>query len=139
MNSEETKSERISNFIQTNIIRRWSFLLFFTVTTVLAIIFTNYIPYWNVWASWLAVMVEGIVGRAMWSMSKRDGQIIRDLRILLNEVHLLIGEIKKLTDKEVRHSEMDYEVDLDSNQKLTQVLEILTEDDHWGTEEYDLT
>jgi hypothetical protein len=130
---EITKSDFISLKIQDSVIRRWWFLLQFTIVTIACVLTLNVtvVGWWNVYASWLAVAVEQIVGRYMSNQVKRDAQILREVRNLLHETKALVTDIKALSHKDAQHSEADYEIDLDSNQKLTQVLDILSD-------EYDL-
>jgi len=75
-------SEYWSWRLQNTVIRRWWFLISFTVIT-LACISTGSIvimAWWNVLASWLAIFVESVVGRAMAGQTKRDARILRDIR-----------------------------------------------------------
>lgn len=75
-------SEYFSWRLQNTVIRRWWFLGIFTTIT-LACIATGSITvmaWWNVLASWLAIFVESIVGRAMSGQTKRDARIIRDIK-----------------------------------------------------------
>ena len=68
--------------LQTNVIRRWWFLVAFTVIT-LACVFTfnvTVMTWWNVLASYLAIFVEAIVGRYMAGQTRRDATILRELR-----------------------------------------------------------
>ena len=76
------RSEWVSWQLQTNIIRRWSFLGVFTVITLCCVATLNLsvIGWWNVLASYIAIMVEAVVGRAMFGQTRRDAQIIRELR-----------------------------------------------------------
>jgi len=112
-------------------IRRWLFIGVITATTaicwVAGIRNPTVLIWWNMAASYMALFIESVVGMAMFNMAQNDGRIIRETHALLDRVEDLINEIKVLAYKDAKHSEMDYEVDLDSNQKLTQVLEILEE------------
>jgi len=127
---EITRSDWISLKIQDSVIRRWWFLLQFTVITVACVctLNVNVVGWWNVYASWLAVAVEQIVGRYMSNQVKRDASVLREVRSLLQEVKALVSELKTIAHKDASHSEADYEIDLDSNQKLTQVLELLADE-----------
>ena len=81
-----TRSEWISWQLQTNIIRRWSFLVIFTLVTIFCVGMqwktgnANWGNQWNYLASYLAIFVEAIVGRAMFGQTRRDAQILRELR-----------------------------------------------------------
>lgn len=118
-----TKSEWFSWKLQQGVIRTWWFLLTFTAITVACVLTFNpsVVIWWNVLASYLAIFVEAIVGRAMSGQARRDAQIIRELRAVLNE-------IKTIQQSEVQNQIADYEVSLDINQKLGQVIETLSDE-----------
>ena len=106
--------------IQNSVIRKWWFLGQFTIIT-LAVVLTfnvNVVGWWNVYASYLAIFVEAIVGRYMSSQTRRDALIIRELRELIHDV-------RNLAKTDAKHSEMDYRVDVDSNDLLKEILTIL--------------
>jgi hypothetical protein len=121
---ELTRSEHISWRIQTSVIRNWWFLFFFTAVTIACVGAqaatgdANWGNNWNYFASYMAIFVEAIVGRAMFGQTRRDAQIIRELRAVLNE-------LRTLQSIDAKHSAADYEVSLDVNDKLGHVLEIL--------------
>lgn len=124
---EITKSDYLSLVIQNSIIRRWWFIGQFTLIT-LACVLTfniNVVGWWNVYASYLAIFVESIVGRYMSNQVKRDAHIIRDTRKILHQVKDILEEVKLLQKTDFEHQEADYEVSLDVNQKLGHVLDIL--------------
>jgi hypothetical protein len=119
-----TFSEHVSWKLQAYVIRTWWFLVAFTLITVATVLTFNLsvVGWWNVLASYLAIFVEAIVGRAMAAQARRDSVIIRELRSVLDE-------IRTLQQQDFKHQEADYEVSLDLNQKLGQVIEILAEDE----------
>lgn len=119
---ELTRSEHISWLLQQYVIRTWTFLIAFTIITIAVIMTFNLgvVGWWNVLASYLAIFVEAIVGRAMYGQTRRDSAILRELRVV-------IDEIKTLQVTDAQHSANDYEVGLDVNHKLTEVLDLLGE------------
>jgi hypothetical protein len=124
-----THSEHITRVIQDKVIRTWWFLGFFTITTLWAISVTVYagvhptpLDWWNVWASWTAVIVEGLIGRYMTGQTRRDAKIVREIRSLL-------VEIRKLQTQDFQHQKEDYEVSLDINNKLSEVLDRLPDEE----------
>jgi hypothetical protein len=128
---ELTFSEHLSWQLQTYVIRTWWFLITFTLITVATVLTFNLsvVGWWNVLASYLAIFVEAIVGRAMFAQTRRDALIIRELRTLLTE-------IKILQTQDLKHQESDYEVTLDVNHKLGQVIDLLADEfepePRWG-------
>lgn len=96
------RSEYISWQLQTNVIRRWWFLILFSLVTLVCVLTfnLNVIGWWNVLASYLAIFVEAIVGRAMFGQTRRDAQIIRELRKM------------EIEDREHHHEEEEIEGDL---------------------------
>ena len=82
-------SEWISWQLQANIIRRWWFLIGFTVITLACVLTfsTTVITWWNVLASYLAIFVEAIVGRYMAGQTRRDAAVIREIRKIEVEDH----------------------------------------------------
>jgi hypothetical protein len=132
---ELTFSEKLSWQLQTSVIRTWWFLIAFTAVTGLCIYLgivtanPSYATNWNYLASYLAIFVEAIVGRAMFSQTRRDAQIIRELRRVLQEV-------KAIAQSEAKHQEADLEVSIDVNQKLGQVIEMLA--DEFDVDPYDV-
>lgn len=74
-------SEHLSWIIQ-GVIRRWLFLGLITVATV--VVWSTNEPvalnWWNLSASYLALFIESCVGIAMFSQTRRDAVIIREIR-----------------------------------------------------------
>lgn len=75
------------------IIRRWTFLVLITGVTALAwsvVAATGngaVLTWWNCGASYLALVIEGVVGMAMYHQTQRDAQVVREVRKLVQEVH----------------------------------------------------
>jgi hypothetical protein len=120
-----TRSEWVSWNVQTYVIRTWWFLVAFTVITGLCIYLgvaynnPNYATNWNYLASYLAIFVEAIVGRAMFSQTRRDAVMIREIRKLMHE-------IKKVQQTDLQHQQEDLKVSRSVEDHLHDVLEILT-------------
>jgi glucan phosphoethanolaminetransferase (alkaline phosphatase superfamily) len=118
-----TRSEWLSWNLQAYVIRTWWFLIGFTFITLtciwLGVVTANpsYATNWNYLASYMAIFVEAIVGRAMFSQTRRDAVLIREIKKLMHE-------LKKLQQVDAEHSKADYEVSLDVNHKLNELLEI---------------
>jgi hypothetical protein len=96
------------------IIRRWWFLLSYTAITVVCWVFggASVLLWWNLASSFLAIVVEGVVGRAMFAVTKTDSAVIR--------------EIRKLNTTDTDHSLKDYQIDLETREMVKQILEILS-------------
>lgn len=75
-----TRGEYVSWLVQ-GIIRRWTFLIIITGVTIVIWSTRNTIAltWWNLGASYLALVIESIVGIAMFSQTKRDAVIIRKI------------------------------------------------------------
>jgi cytochrome c biogenesis protein CcdA len=120
-----TRSEWLSWNIQTYVIRTWWFLIGFTAVTLTCIYLgiatanTNYATNWNYLASYLAIFVEAIVGRAMFSQTRRDAVMIREIKKLMHE-------IKKVQQTDLQHQQEDLKVSRNVEDQLSDVLGILT-------------
>lgn len=86
---ELTFSEWVSWQLQQNFIRRWGFLIGFTCITVACAAIGNLVvmAWWNVLASYLAIFIESIVGRAMIGQTRRDARILREIKAIEVEDH----------------------------------------------------
>jgi len=74
-----TLSEEISWLLQVHVLRRWSFLLAFTVISAGAWALGSVTQFdWNYLMSWLAVMIEGTVALALFGAMRRDQVVIRE-------------------------------------------------------------
>ncbi len=86
-----TLGEHISWMIQS-IIRRWLFLGIITALTVYVWIVADPIwqhpltDQWNLWASWLAIAIEGVTAMALINQTRRDAVVIREVRAVSREV-----------------------------------------------------
>lgn len=87
------------------IIRNWWFLGLFTAITILVMALGNHNAHdwWNYTASYLAIVVESIVGIAMFNQTRRDAVILRHIErlIQMNEqsTELLMAKLDGKTCK----------------------------------------
>lgn len=124
---ELNRSEWVALRIQNLVIRRWWFLIQFTLVTI-AVVCTfnvNVVGWWNVYASYLAIFVEAIVGRYMASQTRRDSQVMREVRTVLHEVKELVHVLQEVAHRDAKHSQMDLDIDLDTNEKIDHIINIL--------------
>jgi hypothetical protein len=103
---ELTGGEYISWRIQ-GVIRNWAFLGFITVITALLWATDNSVAlqWWNLGASYLALVIESIVGIAMFSQTRRDAVALREVRAISQRVE----KIAELLLKDVEDLEKDLE------------------------------
>jgi uncharacterized membrane protein len=101
------------------IFRSWWFVIIFTTITFTWLA----VPVWfhdpgrlwlNYYLSYLAVLVESIIGIGVASQSMRDAVILR--------------EIKKLGKQDTEHSVADYKVDVEALQLIKEIHAKLTKD-----------
>lgn len=126
-------------------IRRWSFIGSIALITLACVILGTFdvtvIVWWNVWASFMALVIESVVGMAMFNMARNDGRVLRESHTLLEQqqtllgqqqnllerVEYLISELQIVAHKDAGHSERDYAVDLETNELIKQILKKLGE------------
>lgn len=82
-----TTGEYISWLIQ-GIIRRWAFLVLISIVTILVWTTNNAtaLTWWNLGASYLALVIESIVGISMYSQTRRDAVILRAIEHLVEKI-----------------------------------------------------
>lgn len=100
------------------VIRRWTIFIVFTIGTIVcwAIDAPNVLLWWNLSASFFAVVVELTVGMAQFSQTRRDAAILREL-------HTIVTELKEFGKKDLEHAQDDLEIDKDSNKVLYEIVE----------------
>jgi hypothetical protein len=119
---ELTRTEMVSWRLQ-GIIRRWTFILMITVIT--AAIFTfvalhgnadssSVLFWWNAGASYMALLIESVVGIGMISQTKRDAQILRKMDHILekienNELEILRVEKQELDELAELNDRLEHE------------------------------
>ena len=89
------RSDWVSWKVQ-GVIRRWSFLGVISIATFTAWLTDNVhvILWWNLCASYMALVIESIIGLAQFSQTKRDAVIMREIRGIAKEIHSLMEEVK---------------------------------------------
>lgn len=79
---ELTPSEALSHIAQ-GVIRRWTFIgVVSAVTLVCFTVGGSVLQWWNYSASWLALVIESVVGIGVYNMGRRDAVILREVRAL---------------------------------------------------------
>lgn len=93
------------SWIVQGIIRRWAFLGMVLLITALCWMTRDatILLWWNLCASLLAIVIENIVGIAMFSQTRRDALILRRIDKLEEQNHRLLERIDMLLEqKEVK-------------------------------------
>jgi hypothetical protein len=95
-----TLGEHLSWKIQFAI-RRWMFIGAITFITITCWVFgtrdANVLVWWNLFASYMALFIESVVGMAMFNMAQNDGRVIRKiLKLELNQFEDLKQLISEL-------------------------------------------
>jgi len=104
MGDELTPGEAMAWRVQW-IIRRWTFLVLITTATAIAWTvvaaagIADVLTWWNCAASYLALVIEGVVGMAMYHQTQRDAQVIREVRKLTTEIHRYQGRLEALSEE----------------------------------------
>ncbi len=86
---ELTRLEYYTRQVQVVVRTPW-FLLFFNAVTLVAMIL-GHGDIWNYFASWLAIMVEWLVGTYMFGQTGRDATYIRRIARLEAVTEILLG------------------------------------------------
>ena len=91
-----TRGEYISWLVQ-GIIRRWTFLVIVTIATAIAWSTNNaaVLLWWNLCASFLAIMIESVVGIAMFSQTRRDATVLREVRAIGSRIEKIAEVVLK--------------------------------------------
>jgi hypothetical protein len=98
--------EHLSWLIQSAI-RRWAFVLIVTLATAVCWVIDTptVLTWWNFSASYLAVLIELVVGISMFSQTKNDAKVIRKILAMessqFEELKDLITRVE--TDLETMH------------------------------------
>jgi hypothetical protein len=75
-----TRLEYLTRKLQV-MVRTPAFMLVFNLITVTAMVLHR-ADAWNYFASWLAIVIEWVVGTYMFGQTARDAQVIREVREL---------------------------------------------------------
>lgn len=119
-----TAGEYISWKIQ-GVIRRWAFLGIITLLTIICWATRNaeVLTWWNLAASYMALLIESIVGLAMFNQTKRDAVIIR--HILAGQQHQEAMETRIMSELATTRQELaEARVE---NAELRQMIAVLCE------------
>ena len=94
-----TLGERVSWILQ-GIIRRWTFLITITLITAVVWIINNPtgLIWWNLSASYLALVIESIVGLAMFNQTRRDAVFIRHIDAMGKAQETITAHLEKLDE-----------------------------------------
>ena len=96
-----TLGEYISWIVQ-GIIRRWTFLIVISIITAIIWATDNStaLTWWNLGASYLALVIESVVGIALFAQTKRDAVVMRETRAISQHVEKIAESIKRLVGRE---------------------------------------
>lgn len=92
----ERQSERLplgeqASWAVQRVIRNWAFLGVFTAFTLWVWVFLDPIwrhpitDQWNLWASYMAIFIEGVTAMALINQTRRDALVIREIRAIVRE------------------------------------------------------
>lgn len=95
---ELTNAEYISWHIQAVVRSPWFIIGFNLITLVMLTV--GWRDWWNYFASYLAIMVEWVVGKYMFGQTGRDAKIIREIRTLTQRIEqqeeTLVSDVEAL-------------------------------------------
>lgn len=91
-----TVGEYVSWKIQ-GIIRRWTFLITLSCVTVIVWSTNNStaLVWWNLGASYMALVIESVVGIAMIAQTKRDAVVLREVRDISRRIETIEASLLK--------------------------------------------
>lgn len=97
---ELTNAEYISWHIQAVVRSPWFIITFNLITIIMLAVGLR--DWWNYFASWLAIMVEWVVGKYMFGQTGRDAKIIREIRAVASRIEqqeeVLVKEVETLSE-----------------------------------------
>jgi hypothetical protein len=133
-----TPAEYMSWIIQ-GIIRRWTFLGIITAITIFVWTMNSAIAltWWNLGASYLALVIESVVGIAMFSQTRRDALVLREVRAMGKAQEQLLERLDALLQREEKEIEEDVVEHLDKQDHL--ILQILEHLDRMASVENNIT
>lgn len=107
-----TTGEWISWHIQ-GIIRRWWFIIAFTTITIIVWSTDNptLLLWWNLFASYMAIFIESIVGLAMFGQTRRDAVILRHIATQTQHIERLSEQIRALEERSIHIKENHVDAD----------------------------
>lgn len=94
-----SRAEAMS-WLAQSIIRRWRFIIGYTLVTftVWAVGSPPVLGWWNYTASWLALVIESVVGIGVYNMSRRDAVILREVRAETQRVEAAAARIERVAE-----------------------------------------
>ena len=95
----EYRTRQVQVFVRTP----W-FILVFNLITI-ASMALGHGDVWNYFASWLAIMIEWLVGTYMFGQTARDAVVTREVRSLIQQMRSVLEIVEK--DVEVEIEEID--------------------------------
>lgn len=125
-----TLGEYISWMIQ-GLIRRWIFLGIITLATICSWVSSVIWPeqgvvvllWWNLCASYLALVIESVVGIGVFSQTKSDAIALREVRAISRHVEKMVERIEALEevlDAHVNGTALEHKQELAAVKALTQ-------------------
>ncbi len=99
-------SEQIS-WISQRIIRRWTFVIAYSLLTLLWLFFPRYFPDglsgWNIWASYMALLIESVVGIGVFGISMRDHLMLKKIEASARVSEENGENLRRLHDELIAH------------------------------------
>ena len=116
-------AEHLSWMIQ-GVVRRWSFIMVITAITFTCWSTRNdhIILWWNFAASWMALVLESIVGIAMFQQTKSDAKVIRKILSLEHEQFDELKELVLTVQDEFDEPEPDLPLNIETNRMVAELL-----------------
>jgi len=116
-------SEHLSWKVQ-EIVRRWAFILTITAVTFLCWSTQNahILMWWNFGASWMALVIESVVGIAMFQQTKADAKVIRKILSLEHEQFDELKELVLTVQDEFDEPEPDLPLNIETNRMVAELL-----------------
>jgi len=105
-------------------VRRWVFILTITAITFICWSTANahVLTWWNYGASWMALVIESVVGIAMFQQTKADAKVIRKILSLEHEQFDELKELVLTVQDEFDEPEPDLPVNLETNRMVAELL-----------------
>jgi len=85
-------------------IRNWYFIGLITFVTLFCVVWGTMniavIGWWNVWASYMALFIESVVGISMFEQTRADAKVLRESLTTIQELLVKINEILELEQEQ---------------------------------------
>jgi hypothetical protein len=124
---ELTFAENVSWKLQ-GLIRNWYFIGAITVVTVVVSIIGrawtfHLMDIWNFSASYMALFIESIVGIAMFSQTRRDAKVIREVRAHSVQLTMVLERLEHIISDESVVDTKTYELAEQNQELLVEIAE----------------